>query len=166
MKKMENLKDLLIAQGSEMYDAVIQEQRALPNLRQQAKEPRLKDLIDRELTASKYQENQLATIFRGMGISPEGIHNRCCESMISRAEKFTALSENKEVKDAALINAIQGINHHKITGFGSFTAYARESGYSEIAHKAHELLEQEREIDEKLSELAKETVNRKAELAH
>ena len=58
--------------------------------------------------------------------------------------------------DAALIAAAQRVEHYEIAGYGSVIAYADLLGESEQASLLKETLEEEKETDEKLTELAKE----------
>jgi ferritin-like metal-binding protein YciE len=58
--------------------------------------------------------------------------------------------------DAALISAAQRVEHYEIAGYGTVIAYAELLGESEQASLLRETLEEEKETDEKLTELAKE----------
>ena len=165
MKRIDNLKDLFIEQGRELYDASRQEQKELPTIRQQARDPELRKIIDRQLKVAKEQSRHLETAFKTLNASPEGVRNACCESLMDRAQHLANISTNNDVRDAAIINSVQRINHHKITGYGSLSEYANELGHESIANSLHEALEEERLIDEQLSELAQSGINRKAELA-
>ena len=60
------------------------------------------------------------------------------------------------VMDAALISAAQRVEHYEIAGYGTVIAYAELLGESEQASLLRETLVEERETDEKLTELAKD----------
>lgn len=163
MNKIGSLKDLFIEQGRELYDASRQEQKELPSLRQQARNSDLKKIIDRQITTARDQSERIEKAFKKLNVNPEGVKNSCCESMIKRAQELAGQSATDEVRDAAIINSIQRLNHNKITGFGSLTAYAREIDQPEIASSLHKSLEEERGIDKDLSRLAEKEINKKAE---
>lgn len=58
--------------------------------------------------------------------------------------------------DAALISAAQRVEHYEIAGYGTVIAFAELLGESEQASLLKETLQEEKETDEKLTELATE----------
>ena len=56
--------------------------------------------------------------------------------------------------DAALIGAAQRVEHYEIAAYGTVCAFAKELGESDQASLLNETLEEEKETDEKLSELS------------
>ena len=56
----------------------------------------------------------------------------------------------------ALIGAAQRVEHYEIAAYGTVRAFAEELGESEHASLLAETLEEEKETDEKLTELAKQ----------
>jgi len=165
MKKIKNLRDLFIEQGRELYDASRREQKGLSDIRQQVGEPKLKKIIDQQIIVAQEHSSRLENAFEKLKENPNGVKNTCCESMLNRTHRLAKASLNSHVRDAAIINSIQRLNHNKITGYGALTTYAKEIGHQDIALSFHEELEKERAIDRELSELAQQSTNRKAELA-
>jgi ferritin-like metal-binding protein YciE len=82
--------------------------------------------------------------------------------MINEIWKLMKRSTTPEVKDAAIITAIQHIHHYDIAGYGSLSAYAKSLGLYESAHILHDMLEEEKEIDISLKFMALENINMKA----
>ncbi|MBL6448115.1 DUF892 family protein [Fulvivirga sp. 29W222] len=160
--KLENLKDLFLEQGRELHDAAMQEQKELPEILKDATNQQLKAIIDRQLKMAKTEISYLDEAFKKLRVKGQGEKNLCCESIIKQTKALIKRSKDAEVRDAAIINSIQRLNHNKITGFGSLTSYAREIGQDEIAANLHKALEQEKSIDEDLSDLAEWEVNKKA----
>ena len=58
--------------------------------------------------------------------------------------------------DAALIGAAQRVEHYEIAAYGTVRAFAKELGQTEQASLLTETLEEEKETDEKLTELAQQ----------
>ena len=58
--------------------------------------------------------------------------------------------------DVGLISAAQRVEHYEIAGYGSVAAYADLLGEEEAASLLHMTLEEEKETDQKLTELARE----------
>jgi ferritin-like metal-binding protein YciE len=63
-----------------------------------------------------------------------------------------------DVLDAGLISAAQRVEHYEIAGYGCVRTYANLLGENDAAELLEETLNEEKETDEKLTELA-ETIN-------
>ena len=64
-----------------------------------------------------------------------------------------------EVKDAGLIAAAQRVEHYEMAGYGTARTYAELLGDKEGAKLLALTLEEERQTDHRLSQLAKAAVN-------
>jgi len=73
------------------------------------------------------------------------------------------MSEDFEgaLMDAALISAAQRVEHYEIAAYGAVHAYAELMGESEAASLLQQTLDEERETDQKLTELS-EQINSEA----
>ena len=165
-RKIENLKDLFIEQGRELYDAALLVQEELPKIQKKVSNPKLRAIIEQEILTAKKEEEGMQEIFRDINEKPEGEKNECCSAVLSHSKKIINRSKDAMVRDAAIINSLQRLNHNKITGFGSMTAYAKEIGRDKIAHQLHEKLEREKELDKELSFLAQHEINHKAAMVY
>jgi len=58
--------------------------------------------------------------------------------------------------DAALIGAAQRVEHYEIAAYGTVRSFAQTLGESEHVSLLNETLEEEKETDEKLTELAQQ----------
>jgi ferritin-like metal-binding protein YciE len=75
--------------------------------------------------------------------------------------KFNYCSD-PEIKDACLLASVQVINHYKICAYGTAAAYANTLGLEE-AGKLFKLAEiNEKQIDDRLSQMAEFEINKKA----
>ena len=61
-----------------------------------------------------------------------------------------------EVKDAALIAAAQRVEHYEIAGYGTVRAYANLLGETEAANLLEQTLEEEKEADQTLNQIAEQ----------
>lgn len=160
--KIENLKDLFLVQGREMYDIANQVQNELPAIKDQVSNPDLRAALEREITSAKEQCNRINAAFTAINEAPTGETSESLRSLLKRTRSLINQSQEKEVRDAAVINAIQQINHSNIAGLGSLSAYAKEIGHDTSASSFHECVEMEKDIDEELSKIAWNRVNREA----
>ena len=59
-----------------------------------------------------------------------------------------------DVKDAALIAAAQRVEHYEIAGYGTARTFALQLGYNDAVNRLQEILNQESDTDELLTQLA------------
>jgi ferritin-like metal-binding protein YciE len=63
---------------------------------------------------------------------------------------------NGGIKDAALIAAAQRVEHYEIAGYGCLSAYATRLGEHDAATVLSQTLQEEKEADEALNDIAEE----------
>jgi len=163
--KIENLKDLFLEQGRELYDASLLAQKELPLIKKEVSSPKLRNVIDRELLTAKREADRIEAVFKNMHVDPLGEKNECCTAVLNHTKKMIKRSADPKVKDAAIINSIQRLNHNKITGFGSMASYAREIGQETFADSLYQALLEEKALDKELSILAESDINHQAAIA-
>ncbi len=64
-----------------------------------------------------------------------------------------------DVRDAAIIGCAQKIEHYEIATYGTLRTYAELLGFDEQAELLQETLDEEKEADEGLTELAVTVIN-------
>ena len=84
------------------------------------------------------------------------------EALIKEADEKLAICYDIDIKDACILASIQLINHFKISSYGTAAAYAMELEIKNTARLFHEAEVNEKEIDQRLSEVAETEINRKA----
>ena len=67
--------------------------------------------------------------------------------------------EDATVLDVGMIINAQKVEHYEIAGYGSLVALAKQLGHDEAAQLLDETLEEEKETDRKLNEVALTVVN-------
>ncbi|MEK8631128.1 DUF892 family protein, partial [Escherichia coli] len=83
--------------------------------------------------------------------------------LIEEANEVIESTEKNEVRDAALIAAAQKVEHYEIASYGTLATLAEQLGYRKAAKLLKETLEEEKATDIKLTDLAINNVNKKAE---
>ena len=66
------------------------------------------------------------------------------------------------VRDAGIICSAQKVEHYEIASYGSLCAFANTLGMQDAAEVLRQTLDEEKEADEKLTQLAESTVNMEA----
>ncbi|EJL2203176.1 ferritin-like domain-containing protein, partial [Escherichia coli] len=85
------------------------------------------------------------------------------EGLIEEANEVIESTDKNEVRDAALIAAAQKVEHYEIASYGTLVTLAEQLGYKKAAKLLKETLEEEKATDVKLTDLAFNNVNKKAQ---
>lgn len=88
--------------------------------------------------------------------------NRVMQALIDETIEKLANCADTEVSDACLLASIQSINHYKISRYGTAAAFAKDIELLNSAGLFHEMEVNEKNIDDRLSQLAKYEINEKA----
>src|SRR5262245_43406259 len=81
------------------------------------------------------------------------------EGLIEEGSDLISEDADETVRDAGLIGAAQRVEHYEIAAYGTACALANQLGHDDIADLLEQTLEEEKETDRKLTELAESAVN-------
>lgn len=159
---MKNLEDLFEHQLQDLYSAETQIIAALQEMEKKASNAKLKKAFKEHLEETKGQQERLKEACSKLDINPKGEKCKAIEGIIKEAKDFISEGADKEVMDAGLIANAQRVEHYEIAGYGTAYHYAKMLGHNEIAELLGATLEEEKDADEKLNDLAIEKINEAA----
>ena len=148
------LKEVYVGELRDLYNCEQQLIKALPKLSKAASNEALRDGFNHHLEQTKEHARRLETILQTLG---EPLKGKKCAGMEGIVEEGTEImSEDYEgpVMDAALISAAQRAEHYEIAAYGSVHAFATLMGEDDAAELLQQTLDEEKETDQKLSELS------------
>jgi len=123
----------------------------------------LKDSISQHHTDTEEQIKGLEQVFELTGNKPS---KKKCDGILGILKDGEGMVESTEddsmVRDAAIIIANQKVEHYEIASYGSLAELARTLGFDEGAKILEGILQEEKETDVGLTELAVESVNEEA----
>jgi ferritin-like metal-binding protein YciE len=128
--------------------------RAIPDMIQKAGTDSLTHTLTDHLEATREHVNRLEEVFLIVG---EKIKDKKCDAMaglVREAEKIMLATDEGLVREAAIISSVQKIVHYEIACYGTLCAFAKALEEKEAASLLHFTLEEEKEADELLSEIA------------
>ena len=157
--KMETLKDLYIDELKDMYDAENQIVKALPKMAKEATNEELRAAIEQHLDQTQTQIERLEQIFEELGEKAKGTKCEATKGLIEEAKRMMDDAEEEDVRDAAIIGSAQKVEHYEIAAYGTLRTYAELLGFDEQAELLQETLDEEKETDENLTELAVSCIN-------
>jgi len=152
--KINSLRDLYIEQLHDLYDAENQLIRALPKMAKESSAEELKQGIEEHLEQTRGHVERLEEIFERIGEDPKGEKCKAMEGLVKEGSAILSEDMEEDTKDAAIIAAAQRVEHYEIAGYGTAKTYARLLGEDEDAELLEQTLQEEKETDQKLTELA------------
>jgi ferritin-like metal-binding protein YciE len=153
------LRDSLVDEVKDMYNAEKQLTKALPKLAKAANSDELRTALENHLEETQNQVTKLERVFE---LLDETIRGKHCAGMAGIIEEGAdVLEEDFEdaVMDAAIIAAAQKTEHYEIGSYGTMIAWAEALELTEVAGILKEILDEEKAADEKLSAIAESGIN-------
>lgn len=157
-----NLKDLLIEQLRDRYDAARQQNEFLPKLLKRVTDEGLRKAISGLIVSNREHLEEIPEIFDAMERSVNGETCEGTKALIHEAMEVISRSVDEEILDVAIAVAVQHLNHHDIAGFRTCRTYAQELGMPYIAKTLDQMHGDAEESDEILNRLLIETLGEKA----
>jgi ferritin-like metal-binding protein YciE len=148
----------------DIYWAEKQLTKALPKMKKAATTGELKSAIEEHLAQTEGHVTRLEQVFEMCG---KKVQAKKCDAMEGLLKEGDTIVEETEegsmTRDAGIIMAAQKVEHYEIATYGSLVQLAKTLGMNDAAEVLHETLEEEKQADEKLTEIAEWNVNKAAE---
>src|SRR6201997_3207583 len=149
------LRELYLDELRDLYDAENRLVKALPRLAKEAESENLSAGIEEHLEQTKGHVDRLREIFEAMDEKPGGKRCAAMVGLIQEGEGMMDEDFEPGVKDVALISAAQRVEHYEIAAYGCVRTWAGLLGEREAENLLQQTLDEEKEADEKLTELSR-----------
>ncbi len=159
-----SLRELYIDELKDLYSAETQLVKALPKMAKAASNDELRQAFEEHLRQTSEHVSRLEQIFGELEEKPTGKKCVGMEGLVKEGSEVMKEAYADEVKDAAIIGAAQRVEHYEMAGYGTVRAFAELLGETEHVSLLEETLNEEKEADQKLTQLAEE-INASAEEA-
>ena len=157
--KLESLRDLLVEQLQDLYDAENRITKALPKMAKAATSPALKAAFEKHLRETEGQVKRLEEVFKALGETAKTKTCKAMQGLIAEGEETIAENAEPEVRDAALIASAQRVEHYEMAGYGTVRSYAKLLKEDACVRLLEQTLAEEKATDEALTTLAESTIN-------
>jgi ferritin-like metal-binding protein YciE len=151
---MKTLRDLFLAELADMYDAEQRVVKALPKLAKAATCRDLQKALLTHLHETEGHVTKLERVFKSFGEKPRGTKCEATVGLLKEGGELAKENKGSPTINAAIISAGQKVEHHEIAAYGCLLDWATLLGKSEAASLLEEILEQEKNADKTLGELA------------
>jgi ferritin-like metal-binding protein YciE len=147
----ESLKNLLIEELQDLYDAEKNLVKALPKMAKAAQNENLKTGLTAHLEETKEHVARLERVFKLLG---EKAKAKTCPAMKGLIEEGSEALEDKDasaLRDAQIIGSAQRIEHYEMAAYGTAWALAETLGEDDVAELLQATLDEEGAANEKLT---------------
>ena len=156
------LHDLYLVKLQMIYDAEQQGLQAMSMIAQSVTNPELRQGLERHRTQTEQQVERLTQLFRLEGMSPTARECTSFRALVTEAQTMMSEIQDPTTLDAFLIAAQQASEHHEIAAYGTARAWAEELGRTEAVGLLEQTLEEEKQADQLLTQMAERRVNPEA----
>jgi ferritin-like metal-binding protein YciE len=143
---LENLRDI--------YSGEQQIIEAMPKVLDAVSTKDLKDKLKAHFEETKKQLQRLKKMFTLLKETPEGTFCEGVSGLINECDKVIESGYPSVVQDAALIAALQKIEHYEIATYGALRTFAKHLELKKVQDILQEILDEEWKADKKLTTVA------------
>ena len=162
MPTTDSLQELLQEELKDIYDAEKQLTKALPKLIKKASAPELKEALEEHLGQTEEHLERLEQIFGQLDMPVRGKKCEGMQHLISEGNEMIGEAEDDAARDAVMIAAAQKVEHYEIASYGTCRTWANALGHTDAASLLEETLDEEKQADQKLTQIAESSVNQDA----
>jgi ferritin-like metal-binding protein YciE len=154
------LNELFIDELKDIYWAEKHLVKALPKMAKAATSDKLRTAIENHLAETENHVTRLEDAFAS--IDEKAVAKKCeaMAGLIKEGDEIVADTEKGTyTRDAGIISAAQKIEHYEIASYGTLKTLANVLGYSEAADLLDATLQEEKNADGMLTQIAESSIN-------
>jgi ferritin-like metal-binding protein YciE len=164
-KTKKTLEDLFHETLKDIYFTEKTLVKELPRLAKAADADELREAFETHLQETEDQVERLEQIFELLDKPARGKTCPAIKGLSEEAKEVMKDFKNTNALDAGLLSAAQAVEHYEISRYGTLKAWAEELGLDQAVRLLDATLQEEKNADRTLSEIAESRVNRQAEAA-
>jgi ferritin-like metal-binding protein YciE len=138
---------------------------ALPKMAKAAQSEELAAAFEKHAQETEAQIERLEQVFAMIDETPKGKTCEAINGLVDEGKEIMSDFKNSPAHDAGLLAAAQAVEHYEISRYGTLRTWAQKLGLNDAVALLEETLEEEKQTDEALTELAETAVNDMAEAA-
>lgn len=155
----EGLRELFVESLKDIYWAEKALTKALPKMAKNATSEDLINTINDHLKVTEEQVSRLEQVFELIEEKATAKKCEAMEGLIKEGESIMEETQQGPVRDAGIIGASQKIEHYEIATYGTLAAFAETLGENEALQLLQQTLDEEKEADSLLTEVAYNNIN-------
>ncbi|MEO5643417.1 MAG: ferritin-like domain-containing protein [Bacteroidia bacterium] len=133
--------------------------KALPKMAKNATSQELTEAIENHLAETEGQIEKVEQVFEL--IQKKAVAKKCeaMAGLLKEGQEIMKDTKKGPQRDAGIISAAQKVEHYEIASYGTLRTFAQTLGLDEAAALLEEILEEEKNADVTLTEIAVSTIN-------
>jgi ferritin-like metal-binding protein YciE len=155
----DGLRELFVDSLKDIYWAEKALTKALPKMAKNATSENLIATINDHIVVTEEQVSRLEQVFDLIGEKASAKKCEAMEGLIKEGESIMQETQEGPVRDAGIIGASQKIEHYEIATYGTLAAFAQTLGEDEALELLQQTLDEEKEADSLLTEVAYNNIN-------
>jgi ferritin-like metal-binding protein YciE len=136
--------------------------KALPKMARNATSPQLVTALEEHLAETEEQVTRVERIFEALNKTPRAKKCEAMAGLLKEAEEVMGEADEGAMRDAAIIASAQKVEHYEISSYGTLRTFAQTLQLDEAVSILESTLEEEKNADTLLSEVAVANVNNEA----
>ncbi len=157
--QIDNLEKLFHDMLKDTYNAEKQILRGLPRMAKAATNDELREAFNTHLRQTEKQVERLEQIFKEIGKPAQGKRCAGMEGLLEEGKELLEEDVDDDVLDAGMIGAAQKVEHYEIAAYGTLKTFAKLLGHDRAVGLLEQTLNEEKEADRILTEIAERTIN-------
>jgi len=158
----EHLHELFVDELKDILGAEKQLLSGLKKMSKAAEDEQLKQAFQEHHSQTEGQIERLKEVFGTLGIAARGKKCKAMEGLLKEADEIIENFEDDPALDAALISAAQKVEHYEIASYGCLVTFAKLMNHTEAEQLLQQTLDEEKQTDILLTEIAVSSVNEAA----
>jgi len=152
----ESVRQLYIDELRDLYNAETQLVKALPKMAKASSNDELRQAFEEHLRQTSEHVSRLEQIFEMLEEKPTGKKCLGMEGLVKEGAETMREDYEDSVMDVGIIGAAQRVEHYEIAGYGTVRTLAQLLGEDEHVNLLEKTLEEEKQTDQKLTDLAED----------
>ena len=133
--------------------------KAIPKMIKKATSEELNEALTSHLEETKEQISRLEKVFTLIEVKAKAEKCDAMEGLIKEASEIMESCEKGSMRDAGIISAAQKVEHYEIATYGTLRQFAETLNLTEVEKLLAITLQEEKEADLKLSDVAMDAIN-------
>ena len=159
-KEETKLRELFVDELRDIYWAEKHLTKALPKMRKAATSTELANAFEQHLAVTENHVGRLEQTFGMLDMTPRAKKCDAMEGLVKEAQSIIEdTDDGTATRDVGLIMAGQKVEHYEIATYGSLVQLAKTMGRDDIANLLHQTLDEEKQADQTLTDLAESGIN-------
>ena len=157
------LREFFVEELKDIYWAENHITKGLKKMIKAATSEELQEAFQTHIQQTEVQIQRLDQVFEILGEKPKAKKCEAMEGILAEGDSIIEdTEEGTATRDVGLILAAQKVEHYEIATYGGLSQLARTLGENEAAELLEQTLEEEKQTDQLLTDIAENNVNYEA----